>query len=634
MADAVWRDASDEEPLLPENTLDSVAQASVAKKQRAIPTLRRRSKRLLACVTLGLLAFSSLFWISPWPQNSTPANGGPPSVMPDAFVLDPAFDRTAEPQTRIYRWTVSSVSVPGTNGQRIVVNGRYPGPIIEANVDDRIMVYLTNGLSDGNGTSIHWHGLPQPNTPFYDGPAGTSQCPIPPGATLLYNFTLGGWTGTTFWHGHTDMQHTDGLYGAIVVHGPDDLVSPHYDSDHALVVSDIYLEPVDELLGPYLTETSPDGSPEPVPDWAEINGRGAGAHNEGKYFEVDVQPGTTTRLRLINAGSIAPFRVSIDGHVLTIIEADGAPVEPTRVRDLVMQVAQRYSVLVTRAEHDSTEAFWIRAVMVDKGFGYKKCDSPAISPPLIFHHVSPNITLETRAILRYTSSDENTSTTRLPLPTTTPGPPPGDADWYKLPVFDEWALRPPAAVKYPPPAGPALTLPVAFSVRQTQDRYWRSYINDTSWNVLPLPEAALLEDIAHVNEGRLGVAVWPGDQLIAAVAHGQTVDFVITNEDTNDHPFHLHAYSPWLLGVGDGLYDPATAKLNTVNPLWRDTFTVPGSSWIAVRILADNAGYWTFHCHIAWHLITGGLFQIAIPPADGVPPVIPEDIKEQCRMWL
>ncbi|KAJ7772242.1 multi-copper oxidase [Mycena metata] len=619
MTDAAWRDSSDEEPLLQGNTPDNVWKGAIVKPQRAMPTLPRRSKRLLACFILGLLAFSSLFWISPWPRNSTPAIGGPPTVMPDAFVLDPAFDRTADPQTRTYRWTVSAVSVPGTNGQRIVVNGQYPGPIIEANVDDRIMVYLTNGLSDGNGTSIHWHGLPQPNTPFYDGPSGTSQCPIPPGATLLYNFTLGGWTGTTWWHGHTDMQHTDGLYGAIVVHGPDDLLSLPCDSDHALVMSDIYFEPVDESLGPYLAETSPEGSPEPVPDWAEINGRGAGVHNDWKYFEVNVKPGTTTRLRLINAGSIAPLRVSIDGHVLTIIEADGAPVQPTRVPDLVLHVAQRYSVLVTRAEHDTTEAFWIRAVMVEKGFGYN----------------NPNITLETRAILRYTSSNEDTSTPGLPLPTTTPGPPPDDADWDKLPAFDEWALRPPAAVEYPPPAGPALTLPVAFSVRQTQSQQWRSYINDTSWNVLPLSEAALLEDIAHVNEGRLGVAVWPGDQLVAAVAYGQTVDFVITNEDINDHPFHLHGYSPWLLGVGEGQYDPATARLNTVNPLWRDTFTVPKRSWIAVRILADNAGYWTFHCHIAWHLVTGGLFQIAIPPQAGsVPAVIPEDIKEQCRMWL
>ncbi|KAJ7027157.1 multi-copper oxidase [Mycena alexandri] len=609
-------DAADEEPLL-EN-------AAAEEKPRP-PT---RWKRLSACLILILLAipFIFLFWIPSWPKITTPAHGG---VAPDAFVLDTAFDRTAEAQTRIYRWTVSSVSVPGVNGNRIVVNGRSPGPIIEANVHDRIMVYLTNGLNDGNGTSIHWHGLPQPNTPFYDGPAGTAQCPIPPGATLLYNFTLGGWTGTTWWHGHTDMQHTDGLYGAIVIHGPADHIAPTYDADHALVMSDIYRAPVDELLGPYLMGTPVESSPEPVPDWAEINGRGGGTHDdettqqeEGRYFEIKVRSGTTTRLRLINAGTFAPFRVSIDGHSLTVIEADGAPVEPIRVRDLVLQSAQRYNVLVTRStEVNTTAAFWIRAVMIDEAFGY----------------TNPSIQLETRAILRYADPDRNQNTpdsAALALPTTTPGPPPGDTDWYKLPQFDEWALRPPASLQHPPPAGPALNLPFTFSVQRTHDHYWRSFINGTSWELLPPAQAALVSDMARLGEGKLGVAVWPGDQLIAGLEYGRIVDFVITNLDDGDHPFHLHGYSPWLLGVGHGRYKPTTAKLNTVNPLWRDTFTVPRRSWAVVRILTNNAGYWAFHCHIGWHMIAGGLFQIAVPTADGVVQEIPEDIKEQCEAWL
>ncbi|KAJ7776307.1 multi-copper oxidase [Mycena metata] len=617
-------DAVDEEPLLPNA---SSGGHSVSEK----PT---RRKRLLACLILILLAipFVFLFWIPSWPKIAIPAPGG---AAPDAFILDPVFDRAAEPQTRIYRWNVSSVSVPGVNGNRIVVNGRSPGPMIEANVLKSSQVYVTNGLNDENGTSIHWHGLPQPNTPFYDGPAGTSQCPIPPGATLLYNFTLGGWTGTTWWHGHTDMQHTDGLYGAIVIHGPANDITPTYHADHALVMSDIYRAPVDELLEPYLMGTPVESSPEPVPDWAEINGRGGGAHDdelaqqeEGKYFEVNVQSGTTTRLRLINAGTFAPFRVSIDGHSLTVIEADGAPVEPVRVRDLVLQSAQRYSVLVNRsADSNTTTAFWIRARMIDEPFGY----------------TNPGIQLEARAILRYTDAphDRDTPpnhgssvTIGLPLPTSTPGPPPGDTEWYQLPQFDEWELRPPASEQYAPPAGPAFNLPFKFSVQRTHDRFWRSFINGTSWEGVPLAQAALVSDTARLSEGRVGVQVWPGDQLIAGLEHGQTVDFIITNLDDGDHPFHLHGYSPWLLGVGHGRYKPATAKLNTVNPLWRDTFTVPRRSWAVVRIHTDNAGYWAFHCHIGWHMIAGGLFQIAVPTSDGGVPEIPEDIKEQCKAWL
>ncbi|KAJ7173241.1 multi-copper oxidase [Mycena filopes] len=602
MPDQLWDDTSDQEPLLP-STVQPLPAALDSKSKWTIGP-PRHLKRLAACVALllSIIILILLSWNPAWRHY----NPDPQLTTPDTFVLDPDFDLDAAPQTRVYRWTVSSVSVPGVNGERIVVNGRYPGPIIEANVDDRIMVYVTNGLKDGNGTSIHWHGLPQPNTPFYDGPSGTTQCPIPPGATLLYNFTFGGWTGTTWWHGHTDMQHTDGLYGAIVVHGPQDRIAPPYDSDHALVMADIYIDPVDVLLGPYLTETSPAGSPEPVPDWAEINGLGAGAHNNWTYFEVDVKPDTTPRLRLINAGTFAPFRVSVDGHWLTIVEADGTPVEATRVREVVLQAAQRYSVLVHRdASAGGTDAFWIRGTMVDKNFGYN----------------NPNIQLETRAILRYGNSSA--------LPTTQPDAP------QQLPAFDEWALRPAAALTHPPPATNSTTLlPFAFSVRQNP--YWRSYINDTSWDSLPRSRgwAAGVEDVARVGAGVRGVSVWEGDQLIAAFEHGESVDFVVTNTDTGDHPFHLHGYSPWLLGMGPGFYDPATAQLNTVNPLWRDTFNVPGSSWVAVRILADNPGYWTFHCHIGWHLVTGALFQIAVPTVEGGVPLAPEVIREQCRMWL
>lgn len=35
--------------------------------------------------------------------------------------------------------------------------GLFPGPLIEANTGDRIVVKVTNDLT--NGTAIHWHGM-------------------------------------------------------------------------------------------------------------------------------------------------------------------------------------------------------------------------------------------------------------------------------------------------------------------------------------------------------------------------------------------------------------------------------------------------------------------------------------------
>jgi hypothetical protein len=86
-----------------------------------------------------LLWFASLTrptWTSRRPDSSL--LGSIP--IPDAFNLDSAFDYLAPPRSRVYRWTVSAVAVPNTNRTRLVVNGRSPGPIIEANVHDRILV--------------------------------------------------------------------------------------------------------------------------------------------------------------------------------------------------------------------------------------------------------------------------------------------------------------------------------------------------------------------------------------------------------------------------------------------------------------------------------------------------------------
>ena len=41
-----------------------------------------------------------------------------------------------------------------------LVNDMYPGPLIEANENDTIVVHVCNNLL-GEGLSIHWHGIHQ-----------------------------------------------------------------------------------------------------------------------------------------------------------------------------------------------------------------------------------------------------------------------------------------------------------------------------------------------------------------------------------------------------------------------------------------------------------------------------------------
>lgn len=40
---------------------------------------------------------------------------------------------------------------------------------------------------------------------------------------------------------------------------------------------------------------------------------------------------------------------------------------------------------------------------------------------------------------------------------------------------------------------------------------------------------------------------------------------------------------------------------NLIDPPLKDTVSVPDSGFTVIRFLADNPGYWAFHCHMSWH---------------------------------
>lgn len=51
------------------------------------------------------------------------------------------------------------------------------------------------------GTSLHWHGQHQVETPYMDGVPLITQCPITPHSTFRYTFKAAQ-AGTHFYHSH------------------------------------------------------------------------------------------------------------------------------------------------------------------------------------------------------------------------------------------------------------------------------------------------------------------------------------------------------------------------------------------------------------------------------------------------
>lgn len=71
----------------------------------------------------------------------------------------------------------------------IGINGKWPLPVMQANVGDQVVVNVDNQLGNQT-TTLHFHGLYMNGSTEMDGPAGVSQCSIPAGSQFVYNFTV------------------------------------------------------------------------------------------------------------------------------------------------------------------------------------------------------------------------------------------------------------------------------------------------------------------------------------------------------------------------------------------------------------------------------------------------------------
>jgi plastocyanin len=93
-------------------------------------------------------------------------------------------------------------------------NGMIPGPIMHANVGDKIRIVLMNELPES--TSLHLHGVRVPNG--MDGVDPYTQKPIEPGATFNYEWTaLEPSVGMYHSHHNAQVQVPNGLAGAILI---------------------------------------------------------------------------------------------------------------------------------------------------------------------------------------------------------------------------------------------------------------------------------------------------------------------------------------------------------------------------------------------------------------------------------
>ncbi|KZO94338.1 multicopper oxidase [Calocera viscosa TUFC12733] len=537
----------------------------------------------------------------------------------DSFILPDI--RNDPPQVRYYSLVVSEGygNPDGFARQMLVVNGTYPGPTIVANENDRMIITVHNAMLN-NATAIHWHGLYQNTTPFYDGAHGISQCGIPPGQSFTYNFTLDGWTGTTWYHSHYQTQYTDGAVGALVINPSNATTNadgqqvtpaptapnlPEWDADFVVILQDWYHGQSQDVLEQYMSPNGPDGTQgdEPTPESGTINGQGQWLGG-GTYQTFALQAGKTYRFRLINSGSLGNVRFSIDDHPLTIVSADGVDVQPVEVAGVEIAVAQRYDVLV-RTNQTTGGQWWMRGTVLTDMFTYSL----------------PDAWYDHRAVLSYPVASPSST----PLNSSSPDPGPGFPGLGDLGTKDYTALTPALAGVVP---GPDVTYVVQDTFERAQNSLYYGYMNGTSWAPLEGETTMTLLSTPSFLSALVPGPSFPEGQYLLTSLNISVVDLILYNIDDGDHPFHLHGHRPWFVGTGSGAYDGQA--LNATGAMLRDTHVVPNYSWIALRFVTDNPGIWAFHCHIAWHMGAGLLMQIASQPQVALSYGMPQEVVEQC----
>ncbi|KAI8619648.1 Cupredoxin [Chytriomyces sp. MP71] len=509
----------------------------------------------------------------------------------------------AAPKTFTLNLAYSLQSPDGFQMNMMVANNVLEYPIV-VNAGDDVEVTVINNLNVS--TSMHWHGLFQKGTPWMDGAAMVSQCPILPGATRVYKFNVGSNVGTFWWHAHYQSQYINGLRGPFIINDPKDPYLRSYDEDLTLTLTDFYHNSSEWLLkNVYFTADNVDAL-EPLPESGLIGGVGQyncsvtqannpNCKNDNPLKTVTIVPGKRYRIRLINMAAHARFIFSIDGHNLTVIESDGVYTVPTVTNQIVIHSAQRYSFILTA--NAKTTNYWIRAMITDVWYG--------VSTGL------NGLNMDTRGILNY----QGAATTVVP--TTQPDNYNNTLNLYTLGELNgltssdlpasplDYYLQLYFNFQYGPPFYNSSTGSISIDSNDIQNFHGSQYVMQKEGR-----ESPLLPLLLQNNSVQL-----PSTVNAITVKNNEWVYFSIQNADSMEHPFHLHGHTMVILGYGNLKHQNPPVNATYAR---RDTIQVPpcvggkggGDSgcikgFVNVAIKFDNPGVWPFHCHIEWHMTAG-----------------------------
>jgi CopA family copper-resistance protein len=311
------------------------------------------------------------------------------------------------------------------------------------------------------------------------------------------------------------------------------------------------------------------------------------------------------RLRFINGSAMSYFDVRIPGLKLTVVGADGRPVEPVTVDEFRMSPAETIDVIV---EPTGDEAFTIFAQSMDRS-GYARG------------------TLATREGLAAAVPDLDP---RVLLTMADMGHGGMGRDGHAMPAaaaaVDEHAGHVMPGMLAPAEPAGVLTHPATEQSNALVDMQTMAPaakladpgigLRENGRRVLtyadlksPFPDPDGREPTRTIElhlTGHMERFAWSFDGVKFSDAeplrlkYGERVRIVLVNDTMMTHPIHLH-------GMWSDLEDEAGQF-----QVRKHTIDMPPGTRRAFRVTADALGRWAFHCHLLYHMESGMFREVRV----------------------
>uniref|UniRef100_A0A803LCT0 Laccase n=1 Tax=Chenopodium quinoa TaxID=63459 RepID=A0A803LCT0_CHEQI len=484
----------------------------------------------------------------------------------------------------------------------MTVNGQFPGPTLEVRNGDTLIIKATN--RGRYNITLHWHGVRQMRSPWADGPEFVTQCPIRPGQTYTYRFTIEDQEGTLWWHAHSKWLRAT-VYGALVIY-------PKLGSSYP------FRRPAKEfpvLLGEWwnrdpmqvLQQSMVTGAAPNVSDAYTINGQPGDLYpcSSQDTTIFPVRAGETFLLRIINAALNQQLFFSIANHQMTVVEADAVYTKPFTTNVVMIGPGQTTNVLVTANQPPGRYYMAATAYASAPNVAYDNTTTTAIleyqrggsSRPVLPQLPVWNDTNTAKAFTaRFRSLSRGEVPTRI-----------DENLFFTINLGQINCSRPSFRCQAPNNTRFTASMNnVSFSLPTRNSILQAMYQNTPGVFTTDFPP---VPPVQFDYTGNVSRGLWTpvsGTKLYR-LKFGSHVQIILQNTNivtVEDHPMHLHGYHFYVVGSGQGNFNPKTdpARFNLVDPPFRNTVGTTPGGWVAIRFVADNPGVWLMHCHLDVHI--------------------------------